>query len=143
MKYGVKTSLPNILSNLFTVCVRYGVIPRSFTEGILIPILKKPNSDPTVPSNYRSVTVPVTMSKLMEYYILGSCNSHEFSACQFGFIPDRGTNMATTLAHDLCNYANSAGSALFLCSLDAQGAFDFLPHCIILEKAINIIPYKY
>ena len=79
----------------------------------------------------------------MEYYILVSCNPHEFSACQFGFIPGRGTNMATTLAHDLCNYANSAGFALFLCSLDAQGAFDFLPHCIILEKAINIIPDKY
>ena len=40
LKYGVKTNLPNILSNLFTVCVRYGVIPRSFAEGILIPILK-------------------------------------------------------------------------------------------------------
>ena len=121
LKYGVKTILPNILSHLFTVCVRYGVIPRSFTEEILIPILKKPNSDPTVPSNYRPVTVSVTMSKLMEYYmyILDSCSSHEFSACQFGFIPHRGTNMATTLAHNLCNYANSAGSALFLCNLDA------------------------
>ena len=36
-------------------------------------------------------------------------------------------------------YANKVGSTLFYCSLDAEGAFDFLPHCVILQKSINII----
>ena len=32
---------------------------------------------------------------------------------------------------------------MFYCSLDAEGAFDFLPHCVILQKSINIISDKY
>ena len=51
--------------------------------------------------------------------------------------------MATSLAHDIGAYENAMGSTLFYCSLDAEGAFDFLPHCVILQKSINIISDKY
>ena len=74
---------------------------------------------------------------------MDSCASHKFSGHKFGFIPTRGTNMATALAHDICVYSSHSGSSIFVCSLDAQGAFDFLPHCIILAKAIGVIPDKY
>ena len=37
---------------------------------------------------------------------MDSCASHKFSGHQFGFIPTRGTNMATALAHDICVYSS-------------------------------------
>ena len=102
LKHGVQSLLSKVLSTLFTLCIKFGVIPRSFSEGLLIPILKKPNIDPSNPSNYRPITVSVTLSKILEYHIMDSCASHKFSGHQFGFIPTRGTNMATALAHDIC-----------------------------------------
>ena len=70
LKYTINTVLPNILSHLFTICAQFGVIPDSFAKGILIPILKKPNSDPTDPGNYRPITVSFTWSKLFETHIM-------------------------------------------------------------------------
>ena len=108
-------------------------------KGLLIPILKKTNIDSTVPNSYRPITVSVMFSKLLEYHILDRCSSHQFSAHQFGFVADRWCDIATAPIHDVCAYANASGSTLFLCSLDAEGAFDLLPHVVILQKAFGII----
>ena len=96
-----------------------------------------------LPSNYRTITISVTFSKLLEYNILDCCSSHVFSASQFGFAASRGTYMTSSLAHDLCMYAQSSGSTLLICSLDAQGAFDCLLHTVLLQKVINVIPDRY
>ena len=50
--------------------------------------------------------------------------------------------MAAVLAHDVAAYSVASGSTLFFCSLDAQGAFDALPHPIIFQKALGVIPDK-
>ena len=39
------TTLISTLSKILTVCFRYGIVPDSSTNGLLIPLLKKPNSD--------------------------------------------------------------------------------------------------
>ena len=36
--------------------------------------------------------------------------------------------MAISLAHDIMAYFNDRGSAVYTCSLDAEGAFDAIPH---------------
>ena len=143
LKYGLSSDLPVLISYLLTACVRFGAVPDCFTHGLLVPILKKPNSDPTCPKNYRPITVSAVISKLLEYRILEECSGHVFNPSQFGFVPKRGCSMATALAHDLGTYANAQGSTLFFASLDAQGAYDFLPHCVILKKSIGIISDKY
>ena len=52
-----------------------------------------------------------------------------------------GSNMATSLAHDIGELSNSMGSSIYYCSLDAEGTFDMLPHSILLlQKAIDLIP---
>ena len=96
-----------------------------------------------MPSNYTPITLSVIISKLLEYRVLDDCTSHQFSVSQYGFVANRSCSMATSLAHDIGAYANAMGSTLFYCSLDAEGAFDFLPHCVILQKSINIISDKY
>jgi hypothetical protein len=50
--------------------------------------------------------------------------------------------MATALAHDVSAFCVNSGSPTFLCSLDAEGAFDALPHSIMFKRAMNVIPQK-
>ena len=140
LKHALDTSLPLLIANMFTVCIRHGVIPDLFCQGMLTPILKKVNLDPLNPKNYRPITVSVVLSKILEQYMLEEWSQHKFNSAQFGFIEHRSTNMATVLAHDIGAYCNAAGSSVFYCSLDAEAAFDALPHSVILEKAIDIVP---
>ena len=124
---------------MLTVCLRYGVLPKSFYEGLMVPILKKSNLDPGVPSNYRPITVSSAISKILEYYMLDQWSGHTFSKAQFGFIKFIGTDMAIALAHDLGKFCNASGSPLFYCSLDVQGAFDSLSHAVLVQKAPRIL----
>ncbi len=41
LKFAINTSLPQYLSDILTVCFRYGVLQRSFYCGILVPLLQK------------------------------------------------------------------------------------------------------
>ena len=65
--------------------------------------------DPSVPNNYRPVTISSTLSKLLEVYILEVCGHHDFSDLQFGFITGRGTNMAVSLVNDVMGHFHKKG----------------------------------
>jgi len=139
LKNALSTSLPLHLSALLTLCCRFSMVPESFTRGLIIPI-PKPGKDLTTPQGYRPITVSVVVSKLLEYYVLEESSQQEHNPLMFGFIPGRGTDIAIALAHDVCQHSLARGSAVHLASLDAEGAFDFIPHDVLLSKAIDIIP---
>jgi len=128
------------LSLMFTLCIRFGIVPSSFGKGLLIPLLKKPTLDPSIPGHYRPVTISSTLSKLPELYILDVVGLHEFSELQFGFIPDRGTQMAVYLASDVISHCTNGGSTIYTCILDAGGAFDAIPHPVLFHRAMNTVP---
>ena len=139
LKFVSDSSLIKHLCRLFTVCFRFGVVPNSITKGLLIPLLKKPSLDQGVPKNYRPVIVSTTFSKLIELYILYECKDFEFSDQQFGFVSGRGTNAAIALAHDIGAYYVSRGSQIYMCGLDAEGAFDGIPHPVLFQKSYGVI----
>ena len=68
------------------------------------------------------------------------CKDHALSDAQFGFVQGRGTDMVTAVAHDVGAYCVAKGSSTFYARLDAEGAFDLLPHCVILEKCADVLP---
>lgn len=138
--YGLQTTLPLHLSLLLTVCLRFGCFPHSFCMGRLVPVLKKPQLDPSAPSSYRPITVSVVISKLLEKYILEECDDFRMHPCQFGFVEHRSTTTAISLAHDICCYCQSQGSSVYLCSLDAEGAFDAIPHAVLFHETIDVLP---
>ena len=80
---------------------------------------------------------------MLEHLILDNCKHHHFDKMQFGFVESRGTNMATALLNDIGQYCNARGSTIFTFILDAEGAFDGLPHPLLLSKAIDIVPNVY
>ena len=51
--------------------------------------------------------------------------------------------MATAaVADDVSAYCAASGSPTFLCILDAEGAFDNLPHSVMFKRAMNEIPER-
>ena len=48
--------------------------------------------------------------------------------------------MATSLANDVFSYCTKRGSPVYTCLLDAEGAFDAVPHSVLFKKALNVIP---
>ena len=48
--------------------------------------------------------------------------------------------MATALLHDVIDYSTTRGSVVYSCSLDAEGAFDAIPDCILFDKAHSVLP---
>jgi hypothetical protein len=140
LKSALSSNIALHLSVLFTLCLQFGLVPDSFLTGLLVPIVKKPNINPTIANNYRPITVSVTLSKLLEYYVLDECSKHSFSEYQFGFVPHRNTSMAASVANDVSELFNSQGSTVFLCSLDAEGAFDALPHSVLFDCVSKVLP---
>ena len=55
LRHSIGTSLPLHLCLLLTLCLRFGLVPDNFCIGQLIPILKKPQSDPSNAANYRPI----------------------------------------------------------------------------------------
>ena len=114
------------ITKMLTLCVQLGVVPDNFTNGLLIHIPKKAGCDTSVPKNWRPIIIVIstTLSKFLEMHALEESNTHEFHDLQFGFIPGRGTEIATALLNDVTTYCNTRGSAAYTCSLDTDGAFD-------------------
>ena len=48
--------------------------------------------------------------------------------------------MAIALSHDVATYSLANGSPVYMCSLDAEGAFDCIPHEVLFYKLADKIP---
>ena len=140
LRHGVGSPLIDVITSLLTICLKFGVVPSIFRTGVLVPILKKSGCDAAVPKNWRPVVISPTLSKLLEVYILDAVSGHEFDELQFGFVKGRGTDMATTLLRDVISYSTNRGSTVYTCSLDAEGAFDAIPHAILFDRASDVLP---
>ena len=51
------TSLVHQICVLFTICLKYGIVPDSFTRGLIVPILKKSTCNPSIANSYRPVLI--------------------------------------------------------------------------------------
>ena len=120
--------MPLHISSMLTVCLQHGLVPETFLHGVLIPIYKT-GKDSSKANSYRPVTLSVTLTKILEMYILETFSvHHQPHPVQFGFTSHRKTEMAIAVSHDVSQYYNSRGSSTFTCSLDAEGAFDHIYH---------------
>ena len=104
LKYALDTDIILHLTNLVTVCFKFGVIPKSCYCGVLVPLIKKSTADPGLAKSYRPIIVSNTFSKLLELCMLEQCDPHYCHDMQFGFIRGRGTTMAASLVEDVVNH---------------------------------------
>ena len=67
-------------------------------------------------------------------FVVDECSESNFNDFQFGFIK---IGNKYHLANDIASYCNSQGSALFIFGLEAEGAYDSIPHTVSFRKSMN------
>ena len=65
IKWAKDTQLITVICSMLTLWIRFGIVADSFTQGLLIPLLKNETIDPTIPKHYRPIVVSTTLSKIL------------------------------------------------------------------------------
>ena len=125
------------LTYLLNSSLNSGIFPNIFKISRVVPIFKK--GDPTLPGNYRPISITNTISKIFEkiihrQMILYFENNNLFNDHQFGFTKNRSTAEALICLTEKIykNLNDKHSSALIL--LDFAKAFDSVNHDILLRK---------
>lgn len=131
--------LAPILLKLINASFRNGYFPDNLKIARLVPIHKA--GDPTLPSNYRPISILPTISKIFERLLYNVTESflkkfNVIHKLQFGFQKGSGSlsatsHLVTNLQNALDDPKRKIASGIFI---DLQKAFDSIPHIILLEK---------
>ncbi|XP_055299801.1 uncharacterized protein LOC129567174 [Sitodiplosis mosellana] len=131
------------LKRLFNDCFRNGVYPRSLKIDRIVPVYKK--FDPLQPKNYRPISVPPSLSKLMESIICDRITdfclqNNIIDRNQYGFQKNSSAISAVVTVVDylqvgLNEYPGSIGACLFI---DLKKASNTIPHKLFMNKLFRI-----
>ena len=135
--FGNSEVLRSLLASLYSSILSTGYVPKLFTTGVIIPVIKKSTLDPDDVSSYRPITISSVHTKAIESFII-PCS--DISDNQFGFRNNRGTAFACNLLNDVASYCKSRNSTLFLATLDAEKCFDSICHVSLFLKLIDVLP---
>ena len=118
--------LSPILSKLANLSFSTGTYPSIFKKAQVLPLLKKPNLDPTSPANYRPISNLSTTSKLLERLLLSRLRPHITTSSNFSFQSAYrpGFSTETALLHIFNNLSDICG----------KGKFDTINHQLLLER---------
>lgn len=127
----IKTTLPtmiNIYVKLFNIILDTGIVPESWTYGIINPIFKN-KGDAFQAQNYRPITLLSCMGKLFTSIIKDRLQafSDKFNVInefQAGFRPNYSTVDNIFALHALIQLLHSKKKKLFCAFIDLKGAFD-------------------
>jgi len=115
----------SLLTYLFKIVVRFGVVPTDFGCGVVIPLVKNTDGDVTSSDNYRGITLSPVISKVFELMLMEMVSDKLTSSpLQFGFKAKSSCNHAIFTLRMLLKHFCSSGSTLTLCALDISKAFD-------------------
>ncbi|XP_005749552.1 RNA-directed DNA polymerase from mobile element jockey-like, partial [Pundamilia nyererei] len=143
----VLDSVGPVLLVLINACLSSGCFPTLFKHAVVQPLLKKPNLDPSILSNYRPISNLPFLSKVLERVVIRQLQSfldHNslYEKFQTGFRARHSTE--TTLLrvfNDLLLTVDS-GCAAVLVTLDLTAAFDTVDHNILLSRLEHCVGLK-
>ena len=125
------------LTKLFNMSIATGCFPTDWKCARITPIFKA--SDPSLPKNYRPISILPVVSKLLKRHVHSLVFKHLLESCpisplQWGFMPKRSTTSALcTLIHDWLRQLDDGNE---ICSIyfDVRKAFDSVPHSHLMSK---------
>ena len=113
-------------------------IPKELSTSILIPLVKSYKKPMNDPNNYRGISLIPIITKVLELVVLSKCpDISKHTESQFGFVPGSSTLHAELIIADTLKYYNGQGSSVYICSLDAEKAFDCCNWLTLFTKLSN------
>ena len=133
------TDLVGNLVDIFNESLTSGVVPSSFKQALVRPLLKKPNLEKDVLGNYRPVSNLPYQSKLLEKVVGARLEEHfsKYELCdqnQSAYRKFHSTETALLRVHSDIAWALDRGSSAGLLMLDLSAAFDTINHKILLDR---------
>ena len=116
-----------IYTKLFNIIFETALIPECWTAGVIKPIFKK--GDPTLPQNYRPITLLSCLGKLFTSVINNRLNKYAdkynvIEEVQAGFRQNHSTADNIFVLKSLVDIAKANKLKLFSCFIDFKQAFD-------------------
>ena len=142
----VKSALPFIsitVVKLFTVLLKTGQFPSSWTEGIIVPIHKQGSQGD--PNNYRGITLNSCLGKLFCHVLNERITNHLEGRSfigkeQAGFRKNHRTSDQVFILKTIIDkYIHKSGkeNKLYTCFIDLKKAFDTVWHDALLLKLLK------
>ena len=138
---------------LFNLFIRYGYLPTSFMQSIMIPLVKNKCGDISDLNNYRAISVSPVLSKVLESVLYVHLQTDSDVDCYpFGFKPGQSTSLCTNALKETVDYYTSHGSHVFACFIDFSKAFDYVNSWKLFYKlsedgvhicVVNLLTYWY
>ena len=129
-----RESVPS-LCRLFNLSLSLGTVPSNWKRANVMPVFKK--DDVSLASNYRPISLPCTVSKVLERWVFNhSCQhlSPYFYNLQHGFLKGRSTvTLLLQVYHDMLD-SLASGKEIDCIYLDLSKAFDRVPHHLLVNK---------
>jgi len=113
-------------------------LPTSLATSLIVPIVKSHRKPLQDPNNYRGISLIPILTKIIEKVIINKCpqlKAHMNS--QYGFASDASTVHAELLIKDTILQYNTKDTPMYICSLDAEKAFDSCNWLQLFQKLIN------
>uniref|UniRef100_A0A3B3QY49 Reverse transcriptase domain-containing protein n=1 Tax=Paramormyrops kingsleyae TaxID=1676925 RepID=A0A3B3QY49_9TELE len=116
-----------------------GVVPRKFKHAVVQPLIKKPNLDTSILSNYRPISKLPFLSKVLEKLVLQQLqfflDIHGIlEPFQSGFKALHSTESALLKVFNDLLLATDSGDSAILILLDLTAAFDTIDHDILISR---------
>ena len=138
----LKDLLPDVvpfITKIINQSLSSGIVPQSFKEAIVNPLLKKSDLDQNVLNNYRPVSNLSFLSKILEKVVFKQLMEHLIKnnlreKFQSAYRMFHSTETALLrVFNDLLNALDS-GNLCILTLLDLSAAFDTIDHDILLSR---------
>ncbi len=114
------------------------MVPDNLKHATITPVLKTPNSNTYILSNFRPISNLPFMSKILENVVLIQlqtflCSNHIYETFQSGFRKLHSTESALIKVLNDILLATDSGNAVALILLDLSSAFDLVNHNILIS----------
>lgn len=135
MKMVLNTVKPSLLG-FVNSCLRFGTVPAVFEHAVVRPLLKKPNLDPTVLSNFRPVSHLSFLSRVLKFLF----NYNLFWKTTISvFKSHHSTESALLKVHNDIAMSVDAKCPVVLVLLDLTVAFDTVDQSVLLSRLKNFV----
>ena len=130
--------LSSFLCTCFNSMLTHNYVPKSFSDTVLVPIIKDPKSSVTDINNYRPIAITSVASKIFEKLMLSRLQEYlHTSDNQFSFKAKLASDMCIFTLKNIIEYYVTSSSPVYVCYLDASKAFDRVNYWLLFKKLVK------